>query len=114
MAKRYDVIVVGAGLAGLMAAKTAAEDCLNVLLIERKRDITEINRLCGQFTNVSMINIGGKLKYGYTKPISLEVGTYGTRIHFEEFGISLDYEGSWRPYLNYIYLISGIILPISL
>jgi len=86
-----------------MAAKTAAEDGLKVLLIERKRDITEINRLCGQFTNVSMINIWGKLKYGYTKPISLEVGTHGTRIHFEEFGISLDYEGPWRPYLNYIY-----------
>ncbi|HEY87864.1 MAG TPA: NAD(P)/FAD-dependent oxidoreductase [Dehalococcoidia bacterium] len=103
MAKRYDVIVVGAGPAGLMAAKTAAEDGLKVLLIERKKDLTEINRLCGQFTNVSMINTGGKLKYGYTKPIRLEVSTYGTRIHFEEFGISLDYEGPWRPYLNYIY-----------
>lgn len=87
-----------------MAAKTAAEDGLKVILIERKKNPTEINRLCGQFTNVSLINMGGKLKYGYTKPIRLEVGTHGTRIHFEEFGISLDYEGPLRPYLNYIYI----------
>ncbi len=45
---KYDVIVVGAGPAGLMAAKTAAEDGLKVLLIERKKEITEINRLCCQ------------------------------------------------------------------
>lgn len=101
---KYDVIVVGGGPAGLMAAKTAAEDGLKVALIERKRDPTEIKRLCGQFTNVSMINMGGKLKYGYTKPIRLEVGTHGNRIHFEEFGISIDYEGPLRPYLNYIYI----------
>jgi len=87
-----------------MAAKTAAEDGLKVALIERKKNPTEINRLCGQFTNISLINMGGKLKYGYTKPIRLEVGTHGTRIHFEEFGISLDYEGPLRPYLNYIYI----------
>ncbi len=34
---KYDVIVIGAGPAGLMAARTAAEDGLKVLLIERKR-----------------------------------------------------------------------------
>jgi len=49
---KYDVIVVGAGPAGLMAAKTAAEDGLKVLLIERKRNITEIKRLCAQGTAI--------------------------------------------------------------
>ena len=33
MAKRYDIIVVGAGPAGLMAAKTAGEDGLKVALL---------------------------------------------------------------------------------
>lgn len=59
---KYDLIVIGGGPAGLSAAKTAAEDGLRVLLIERKKNITEINRPCGQFTNISMINVGGQGK----------------------------------------------------
>ncbi len=59
---KYDLIVVGGGPAGLTAAKTAAEDGLKVLLIERKKNITEINRPCVQFTNISMLNVGGKVK----------------------------------------------------
>jgi flavin-dependent dehydrogenase len=46
MSKSYDVVVVGAGPAGLMAAKTAAENGLNVALLERKKEITEIRRSC--------------------------------------------------------------------
>lgn len=44
---RYDVIVVGAGTAGCLAAKTAAEAGLKVCLIERKswREIGE--KICG-------------------------------------------------------------------
>jgi flavin-dependent dehydrogenase len=48
MAKRYDLIVAGGGPGGLMAAKTAAEDGLKVLLIERKKDLTKIHRACMQ------------------------------------------------------------------
>jgi len=44
MARNYEVIVVGAGPAGLMAAKTAAEQNLNVALIERRKDITKWTR----------------------------------------------------------------------
>jgi 2,3-di-O-geranylgeranylglyceryl phosphate reductase (EC 1.3.99.-) len=36
---KYDVIVVGAGPGGSMAAKTAAEKGLNVLLIEKRQEI---------------------------------------------------------------------------
>jgi len=42
----YDVVVVGAGPAGLMAAKTAGENGLNVALLERKESITAIQRSC--------------------------------------------------------------------
>jgi len=48
MSKHYDLIVVGAGPAGLMAAKTAGENGLNVALIERKTDIASVKRACGQ------------------------------------------------------------------
>ena len=37
MAERYDLIVVGAGPAGLMASVVAAEEGLRVLLVERKK-----------------------------------------------------------------------------
>lgn len=46
MTKKYDVIVIGAGPAGLMAAKTAAEKNMKVLLLEKKKKITQIKRTC--------------------------------------------------------------------
>ena len=46
MTIKYDVIIIGAGPAGLMAAKTAAEKNLSVLLIDRKSRIPEIKRTC--------------------------------------------------------------------
>ena len=38
MAKKYDVIVVGAGPAGFLAAKAAGENGFEVALLERKSD----------------------------------------------------------------------------
>jgi len=35
----FDVVVVGAGPAGSMAAKTAAEKGLNVLLVEKRQEV---------------------------------------------------------------------------
>ena len=100
---KYDVIVVGAGPAGLMAAKTAAEDGLKVLLIERKKVITHIERWCGQFASISFSALGEPIKkYGYLEPISLEVSTDKTRVHFPGPGFSIDYNGPLRPYLRWI------------
>ena len=47
MTKVYDLIIVGAGPAGLMAAKVAGENGLKTALIERKKDITKIRRSDG-------------------------------------------------------------------
>jgi digeranylgeranylglycerophospholipid reductase len=44
----YDVAVVGAGPAGLMAALTASEAGLQTVLIERRKDIGSITRSCCQ------------------------------------------------------------------
>lgn len=40
MKPKYDVAIIGAGPAGLMAAITAAREGLTVLLVERKADIS--------------------------------------------------------------------------
>ena len=45
---RYDIAVVGAGPAGLMAAKTAAEHGLKTVLIEKRKDVSKITRACCQ------------------------------------------------------------------
>jgi len=42
----YDIAIVGAGPGGLMAAKTAAEKGLKVVLIEKRKDISQITRAC--------------------------------------------------------------------
>ena len=46
MAEMHDLIVVGAGPAGLMASIVAAEGGLSVLLVERKRDVSKVTRSC--------------------------------------------------------------------
>ena len=100
---KYDVIVVGAGPAGLTAAKTAAEDGLKVLLIERKKVISHIERQCAQFASIGFSVLGEPIKkYGYLEPISLEVGTDKTRVHFPGPGFSIDYNGPLRPYLRWV------------
>lgn len=44
----YDLVIVGAGPAGSMMAKTAAEKGLNVLLMDREREVGVPNK-CGEF-----------------------------------------------------------------
>lgn len=43
---KYDLAIIGAGPAGLMAARTAARDGMKVLIIERKKDVTRVRRYC--------------------------------------------------------------------
>jgi len=102
---KYDLIVVGGGPGGLVAAKTAAENGLKVVLAERKKDVAKVERTCGEM-------IGRYVKATPTgngageMEIKMEIG-FGLeakhRILLPELGISFDYKGPLRPYYNYIH-----------
>ena len=65
---KYDVAVVGAGPGGLLAAKTAAQLGLSVMLIEKRSDISVITRCCCEqfimddnYSGDTLRIIGGKV-----------------------------------------------------
>ncbi len=98
---KYDVVVVGGGPGGLVAAKTAAEDGLKVLLIERKKNLTEVNRTCGQ-----TFFLAGKYKgatesgiYCYRDPVKVEIAPNTNRFVYPQ-GFAIEYKGPIVPYYN--------------
>jgi len=86
MAKHYDVVIVGAGPAGLVAAKTAGESGLSIALLERRADIAKIRR-----TDAGVVALNEYL-YG-------QIVTFNRKTHtlvFPVAGFSLKYEGPWN------------------
>lgn len=86
MAKHYDVVIAGAGPAGVMAAKTAAESGLSIALLERKTDISRVRR-----TDAGIIALNEYI-FG-------QIATFNRRTQtlvFPVAGFSLKYEGPWN------------------
>jgi len=107
---KYDLIVIGAGPGGLMAARTAARDGMKVLLVERKRVVTEVNRACVQIfylnkldANWLTLKLTSKMD-AYIENVSAETFPNRTRFNFLDAGFSLDYSGSLRAYYNWFHL----------
>ncbi|MFC1591096.1 NAD(P)/FAD-dependent oxidoreductase [Thermodesulfobacteriota bacterium] len=89
MAQTYDLIVVGAGPAGLMAAKTAGENGLRVALIERKKTIADINRAC----SMMVVTLTGEYLGD-----RVTLNTRDKRLCFPGYGFSVRYDG---PHQNF-------------
>jgi len=87
MAKKYDVIVVGAGPAGFVAAKAAGENGLEVALLERKSDITVMDRACGQTLDSANEYLHHDL---------YRCNIRDKRISFPAHGFSVKYDGPYR------------------
>ncbi len=88
MEKKYDVVIAGAGPAGLMVAQTAAASGLRVLLVDMKKDLARVFRSC-------------------CCNLIIEPGTHGEAvtysdgaIHFEKNGFSVPYSGAVMPLKN--------------
>ena len=82
--EKYDMVVVGAGPAGLMTAKTAAQEGLSVLIMDMKRDIPKIDRSC-----CTML-INEPSTHGDTCTI-----VNNNTIHYEKLGLDVKYTGQW-------------------
>jgi digeranylgeranylglycerophospholipid reductase len=104
--KKYDLVVVGAGPAGLLAAKAAGNAGLDVALIDRKSDLTRIERTCGQ-TLVSMNEYYfGDLTFYNPK---------GKRIGFSHNGFSFHYDGPVKNlHAWHIFSPDGNLLPFGM
>lgn len=89
MAHPYDLIVVGAGPAGIMAARVAAESGLSVLLLERKKNLTAVKRSCATMFAVEDDYLFGERMFFNGRQ---------RKLVFPVNGFSVSYDG---PYKNF-------------
>lgn len=83
MKNKYDFVVIGAGPAGLMAARELAAAGQDVLLVDIKKDIEKINRSC-----CTML-INEPDTHGET------VRVVDNNLHFEKTGLTVKYTGKF-------------------
>ena len=102
MARKYDLVIVGAGPAGLMAAKAAGENGLKTALLERKTDITKVRRIDGGgLTPINEYMCGEILTFS----------PQAKRIGFPVSGFSIKYEGPYQDMYGFrLYSPSGKVL----
>jgi flavin-dependent dehydrogenase len=99
MANVYDVVIVGAGPSGLMAAKVAGENGLSVALLERKESITEIQRSCA-----TMFAIEDEYYFGERMYFNEDQ----RRFIFPVSGFSVPYDGPYRNFYTWnVYTADG-------
>lgn len=85
MSEKYNVIVIGAGSAGLMAAGKAAEKGLKVLVVEKKTDVCEVLRTTGNaFRNMNPM---------HGEYLTLEKERDKAVVHFHNSAFDIDYTG---------------------
>lgn len=102
----YDLIVVGAGPAGLLAARTAARDGLKVLLLEQRKKINKVRRYCSQLirTGDSGFSSDKKPTDIDVRPVTVtfEINERHHRFHLNnlEDDVAVDYRGPLRCYHN--------------
>jgi flavin-dependent dehydrogenase len=96
MAKKYDLVIVGAGPAGAMAAKTAGENGLRTAILERKTNAAEIKRSDSQiFASESDYCPAEKVRNFAERPY---YNRENKKMIFPINGFSVDYDGPTKNY----------------
>jgi flavin-dependent dehydrogenase len=102
----YDLVIVGAGPGGLMAARTAARDGLKVLLVERRRQISNVRRYCSQMIRVGTGGFSSR-KIPADRVIRsiyviFDIDYQSCVLHLKNVGdeVSITYKGMLAPYCN--------------
>ena len=85
MHKKYNVIIAGAGPAGLMAAIRAAQKGLKVLVVEKKATLSEALRTTGPFFRIKNPIHGEYL--------TLDKKNGKATVHFHNSNFDVDYKG---------------------
>ncbi|MEW6142270.1 MAG: FAD-dependent oxidoreductase [Chloroflexota bacterium] len=105
MAREYDIIVVGAGPAGLCAARAAAENGMRVAILEKKPDPAKLTRACAQ-TLISM-------NESFFGDICI-FNPDNNRISFPHTGFSVTYSGPHKNlYAQHAYTPGGHLIEIG-
>ncbi len=98
---RADIVVIGAGPGGLVAARTTAERGYRVVLVESKADISVIRRTCAQIFYLTHIGSG----QAYTGPVKAEIGQgHKMKFIFPDLGLAVNYNGLLRSCYDWRYL----------
>jgi digeranylgeranylglycerophospholipid reductase len=88
--KKFDVVVVGAGTGGCLAAKTVAEAGFNVCLIDRKREQDIGDKVCGDAIGKHHFDTLG-LEYPTGKELERKI--IGVKIYSPDMKTTIDVKG---------------------
>jgi flavin-dependent dehydrogenase len=92
MKKRYDLVIVGAGPGGAMAAKTAGENGLQTALLERKTNSAKITRGCSMMFAIES---------GYYFAERMYYSEKNKKMIFPVNGFAVDYDGPTRNFYTW-------------
>ena len=105
--KDYDLIIIGAGPAGLMASVVAGNAGLRVLLVERKKDVPKVTRSCCSMWIIEPMTHGESISVGHGRVVfrinDFCVEDRGERIplrqnvKFSPGGKKLTFANEWDP-----------------
>ena len=101
---RCDIVVIGAGPGGLVAARAAADRGMKVVLVESKKEVATITRTCAQIFYLTHIGSG----QAYTGPVKIDIRAgNNVKLVFTDMDLSVDYNGIARACYDWRFLSPG-------